>query len=764
MNRILLCICFFFCSKIQAQSIYFPKENYQDITTLSGKIPALAKWVADHEKKEVLVQFYDNQIALRTAAGEYSTALNYLDSIRIIIGKQINNPRLVKGFAIDAEIFAKAKMQQGINSGKPFDSLVKMQFHSVFQKLNDSAKSIASTFLAGSDAEEFKVSLNKKLENLKSNDSLNLQEATDIVLGYYSYVLAQPKVIMQQEYKVEEAKTYSIRQELIRMRDGATVQAWVVRKLNNAEKLPAIFDFNIYIDSTNDLLTAKLNADMGYIGVVANTRGKGKSPEDLEPFEHDANDAYDIIDWISKQPWSDGRVGMEGPSYLGFTQWAAAKNLPPALKTIVPMVAVAPGIEFPVSSNIFMAYMLRWIDYVASDKNSVNQERFYNDNFWNGIFKKWYAEGKSFRSLDTLSGRPSKIFQRWLDHPSLDSYWQDMTAYQTDFSKINIPVLSITGYFDDGQLGSMYYYKEHMKYDPHAENYLVIGPYDHGGAGSIAKNNVMGYEIDAVAMNYNGFQLSNQWFNYIFKSAPKPEFLKNKVNFEVMGANEWKHVSSLSEMANDTLTFFLSNAKSGDHFTLNKSADEKTSIRQSIDLTDRSDSSRLVSLLVGVSQAPIISSTINTNNAVTFISQPIDKPIVISGSFIASLKAKINKKDMDIGIALYELMPDGRYFSLGVPFTKNIQRASYANDRIKRELLQPGKKTTIPINKTFITCKKLEKGSRLIVVLGINKNPDLQINYGSGKNVSDETIADAKEPLQIEWFGDSWIKIPVLRY
>lgn len=763
MNRILCCICLFFYSTIQAQSIYFPKENYPDITTLSGKIPVLAKWVADHMSREIPPQFYENQIALRTVSEEYSTTLNYLDSMRIFIGQQINSPQLAKGFAVDAEIFAKAKMQQEQNSSKPFDSLVKMQFHAVFQNLTDSAKTLASTFLTGTDAEEFKINLNKKLQSLQSNDSLNLNDATDIVLGYYAYLLAQPKVIMEQEYKIEELKTYSITQEMIKMRDGATVQAWVVRKLNNTEKLPAIFDFNIYIDSSNDLLTAKLNADMGYIGVVANTRGKGKSPEELEPFEHDGNDAYDIIDWISKQSWSDGRVGMEGASYLGFTQWAAAKNLPPALKTIVPMVAVAPGIEFPVSSNIFMAYMLRWIDYVTSGKNSLNQERFNDDNFWNGIFKKWYAEGKSFRSLDTLSGRPSKIFQRWLDHPSLDNYWQNMTAYQNDFSKINIPVLSLTGYFDDGQLGSMYYYKEHMKYDPNAENYLVIGPFDHGGAGSMAKSNVMGYDIDSVAMNYNAFQLSNQWFNYIFKSAPRPEFLKNKVNFEVMGANEWKHVSSLSEMTNDTLTFFLSNAKSGNNFTLNNSANSKESVKQLIDLSDRSDSARLVSLLVGVSQAPIISSTINTDNAVTFISQPLEKSIVISGSFIASLKASINKKDMDIGIALYGLMPGGKYFSLGVPFTRNIQRASYANDRSKRALLQPGIKTTIPINKTFITCKKLEKGSRLVVVLGINKNPDWQINYGSGKDVSDETIADAGQPLQIEWFGDSWIKIPVLR-
>ena len=762
MNRILLCICLFSCLKIQAQSIYFPKENYQDIPTLSNKIPALAKWFADNEKNIIPIRFYSNQIIGRTVAGEYTITLNYLDSARIFLGNRIKDSLLAKVFDIDAEIFAKAKIEHEQNQSITFDTLIKSQFNATFRNLADVAKPYFPIHLSGADVEKSRDDLDKEMSKLKIKDSLNLSEAADIVRLYYSYLLAKPIEIMEQEYEVEEAKTYSIHRELLRMRDGAIIQAWVVRKLTNLEKIPVIFEFNIYADSIGDLLTAKINAEYGYVGIVANTRGKGESPEELEPFEHDANDAFDIIDWISKQPWSDGRVGMEGGSYLGFTQWAAAKDLHPALKTIIPMAAVAPGVDFPEEENIFTTYMLKWIDYVTSDKNSVNDKRFRDGAYWNGIFKKWYAEGKSFRCLDTLSGKPSKIFQRWLDHPSIDSYWQAMTAYQTDFSKINIPVLTLTGYFDDDQQGAIYYYKEHMKYNPHAEHYLVIGPFDHGGVQSFAKENLMGYDLDAVALDYNSFLLRNEWYNYIFKSAPKPEFLKNKVNFEVMGANEWKHVSSLNEMASDTLTFFLGNTKSGNYFTLDKSANSKLFVKQSIDLSDRSDSSMLISLIDGVSHAPIIDSTINIDNAVTFISQPMEKSIVVSGSFIASLKAAINKKDMDIGIALYELMPDGRYFSLGVPFMRNIQRASYASDRSKRILLQPGKKTTIPIDKTYITCKKIEKGSRLIVVLGINKNLDWQINYGSGKDVSDETIADAGEPLEIEWYGDSWVKIPVM--
>ena len=92
-----------------------------------------------------------------------------------------------------------------------------------------------------------------------------------------------------------------------------------------------------------------------------------------------------------------------------------------------------------------------------------------------------------------------------------------------------------------------------------------------------------------------------------------------------------------------------------------------------------------------------------------------------------------------------------------------VQRASYAQDRSKRTLLQPWRVETINISNTFISSVQLPKGSRIVVVLGINKNPAWQINYGSGKDVSDETINDAGSPFDIKWYNSSWIKIPILR-
>ena len=102
-------------------------------------------------------------------------------------------------------------------------------------------------------------------------------------------------------------------------------------------------------------------------------------------------------------------------------------------------------------------------------------------------------------------------------------------------------------------------------------------------------------------------------------------------------------------------------------------------------------------------------------------------------------------------------MPDGKYFFL----TRYVGRASYAKDNSKRQLLQPDKKESIPFDNTRFVSKKLVKGSRIVILLNINKHPFEIINYGSGKEPTDETIKDAGEPIVIKWFNDSYIEIPI---
>jgi putative CocE/NonD family hydrolase len=539
------------------------------------------------------------------------------------------------------------------------------------------------------------------------------------------------------------------------MPDGGRIALTILREANITAKQPAVLVYNIY--AGNDVSKSEAAAERGYVSIVANPRGIRIGKEAVEPFEHEANDIYYIIDWISKQTWCNGKVGMYGASYLGFSQWAASKKLHPALKTIVPMVPVAPGIDFPIQNGIVANFTLRWLHFVT-DSNMPDYKGFSDQEKWNNLMGEWYKKGSSYRSLDSLEGHPFPLFQKWLQHPTNDAFWRQMIPQQNDFAKINIPVLTFAGYYDYDQIGTLHYFKELQKWNKSNESYLVIGPYDHGGAqGSISKN-LKGYEIDSVA-NIPILDIVFEWLDYVLKDGEKPSFLKDKINFEVMGSNEWQHVPTLNQMHNDSIRFYLGNVKKGNHFDLLAKQPKKSSfIDQTVDLKDRSEMNFSTSVLPDIT---IIEDSIlhTQKEQLVFISDPIDKEFAISGAVTASFVASLNKKDVDVMFAIYELSPDGKFMAL----TSNVQRASYAKDDGKRNLLTPNKKQTIVIDNTYMTSRQLQKGSRIVLVMGVNKNPNWQINYGTGKDVNDESILDADIPFQIKWYNDSYITVPILR-
>lgn len=172
---------------------------------------------------------------------------------------------------------------------------------------------------------------------------------------------ANAQKILSQNLRSKD-EVYDIQDSImIRTRDGALLSAIVVRKKSDTKPKPVILQFTIYVrDKDRDLQSLKDAADRDYIGVIAYTRGKRYSPNKIYPYETDGNDTYDVIDWISKQSWCNGSVGMYGGSYNGFTQWAATKKVHPALKTIVPYVANRPGMGLPMENNIFINPNYEW--------------------------------------------------------------------------------------------------------------------------------------------------------------------------------------------------------------------------------------------------------------------------------------------------------------------------------------------------------------------------------------------------------------------
>jgi putative CocE/NonD family hydrolase len=478
---------------------------------------------------------------------------------------------------------------------------------------------------------------------------------------------------------------------------------------------------------------------------------------------------------------------MYGSTYSGFTAWAATKRLPSALKAIATTSATAPGIDVPNDGGVFRNSAYRWSLYVT---NAIDEKTYNEDALWQGLDQKWYASGNPYRDLGNLFGKPNPLFLRWLNHPSYDRFWQALIPFQREFAKIDIPVLTITGYYAAGEAGALYYFKEHHHYDAKANHTLLVGPYDDAVTQQGVQPVLRGYQLDPVAL-VDLRELRYQWFDHVLKGAALPALLQDRVNYQVMGANEWRHVSSLEAMAGGAIKFYLDSATVGASHLLAQRASQSGKAPASakgrladgkskhaehrdegngkprvanpgfvdlvVDLADRSDANSS-----WASAADIVSKSVEVRNATTYVSEPLPKPLELQGAWSGRLDFTINKLDVDLRVAAYELLSSGDYVQLFEPY---IFRASYTTTRVRRLLLRAGERLTLPFRIERLTSRKLQAGSRLVLVLGVNKRADQEINYGTADDVSAVSLEDddSRVPVKIRWYRDSYLEVPVQR-
>ena len=747
-------------SRSGGQELPINSADLADPAAMARSMPRLARQIMsayhDADQRDSL----DAVFRLQMVAGQYGRAARSVRALRML--------RTAGGSAVTAqdratnmqyEIYITAKQIEAA-SGISFVAAFQHAFRETLRGLDDrTAAMVMREFSAGLPG--IQASLQRAIAGQRGKSAITLRGALGLVRDYQiaqsygSFAALSPALVAE-----DDQRRYIIDRDIaVNTPDGAIVCAMVVRQRLAPMRIPALLNFTVYADPVTTLNEARRTASNGYAGVEGLTRGKGCSPDKPDPYDHDGTDADAVIEWISKQPWSDGRVGMYGGSYEGFTQWAAAKRLPRALKALMPSVTEAPGVDTPMEGNVFQTFIYYWPFYTATNKTL--DDAAYNDRGrWWRMQREWYITGQAYRNLDRIDGTPNPIFDRWLDHPSYDAFWQRLIPYRDDFARIDIPVLTTTGYYDGGQIGALYYLIQHYKYNPSARHYLVIGPYDHisGQRGTTSllgdeRKALDGYEIDPVAHIDMG-ELRYQWFDYVFRGAAKPSLLADRINYEVMGANTWRHAPSLNAMANQRLSFHLGSAvlPNGLYPLQSHSQSPATSVTQTIDLADRSDVDRMFS-------TAIVQRKLDTWNSIAFVSDPLMQPTELSGLFSGSLHFITNKRDFDFEISLYELTPAGDYVALSY----YMARASYVRDRSHRRLLVPGRPQQLDFLSGRLTSRKFQVGSRLIVEISLIRQPGAQINYGTGRDVSDETIADAGSSLTIKWLGSSVINVPVRR-
>ncbi|MDR3417462.1 MAG: CocE/NonD family hydrolase [Nevskia sp.] len=674
-------------------------------------------------------RYLDTLSVLQLAAGNYAAADDSRQSLR---ERRQGAKAGVDGPGVGLDLYTHAKAVEAA-SGVPFARAFKQAFHDTVSRLGD-REAYGTLAWLGTPLPPLRDALQQSLDRLRGGDRVALEPALELIRAWLSYdVHGACAPLIEALAEEDDRRRYLAEATSIAGHDGL-IQVRLVRPKAGPKPLPALLEFAL----AGDPGQARASAAHGYVGVLATADNVAV------PFERDGEDVRAVIQWIVRQPWSDGRVGMYGDGYGGFAAWAAARHPPAGLKAIASSDAMVPGIDFPMQGRIYRNDAYRWAREAAGEAGG-------NDAQWRALDQRWYRSGRSFRDLDLVAGAPSRMFRRWLNHPSYDRYWQKMIPFQEQFAKVHIPVLAIAGYYAEGEAGALYYFSQHRHYQPDADHTLLIGPYDDNAARGTPPPLLRGYALDAAAQ-VDLRELRYQWLDHVFRNAPLPPLLQDRVNYEVMGANQWRHAASLDAVAGSRLRFYLDGTGSGDRLRLIQAPPKGVAAQQKIRLADRGDA-ELPAPPAIVGKAP------TARYSLSFVSDALPQPLEVAGLPAGQLDFKINKMDLDLNLALYELQPDGTCVELFDPYEF---RASYAHDPVHRHLLKAGERQQLKFTVERMSGRLLQAGSRLLLVLGVNKRPDREVNYGTGNDVSADSAADAGSRLKIEWYGEgSYIELPV---
>jgi uncharacterized protein len=539
----------------------------------------------------------------------------------------------------------------------------------------------------------------------------------------------------------------------IAVRDGAQLNATIYVcsdiESRNAIKAPAIVMLTPYVSDSYHAVAVYF-ARRGYSFAVVDSRGRGNSEGKFDPFVNDAEDAYDVIEWIAKQDWCDSKVTMWGGSYSGVNQWLAAKELPPHLLTIAPVASTRVGINGHIYRAVPVPYLIQWLTLVSG--TTAQENIWKDDNFWTQTFYSAYKNLVPFRKLDTFSGIPSEIFQRWVDYQPTDAFWTSVSPTSEQISKITIPILSITGQYDADQLGTLTLYQEHIRYGARTaddQDYLVIGPWDHAGTRN-PTSEVGGVKFGPDSM-LNVKDLHLRWWDWKLKGGARPEFLKDHVAYYVVGPGNdgkggWKYASTLRSLGSDRRAFYFSSRTGASRlFESGKLNEERSSGGTETYTYDPLDCHRGNE----VENIPANESTSNIDqrlassldgDGLIYHSQPFTEEMELAGFPKASLWLEMDVPDTDVCLNLYEVLADGT----AIWMWSDTVRARYRESEQTAKLMMLGQISLFKFEPGWFVARKLAKGSRLRLIIAAPNSIYWQKNYNSGGVVADETKENAR--------------------
>lgn len=539
----------------------------------------------------------------------------------------------------------------------------------------------------------------------------------------------------------------------IPMRDGVRLAADLYR--DDAVKRGPVVLMRTPYNKERAAGVAQRFAAAGYVAVVQDCRGKFASEGTFIPYNSEGQDGFDTIEWIGRQPWCDGKIGMWGSSYVGATQWQAAVEQPPGLVTITP---TATWTSF--YRNLYLGGAVRH-SLIAkwASGNSPKPEGATVTTDWNRTLLHL-----PLSEIDDQVGWPIAWLEAMLTHPSPDGYWKrlDLTHDMLDLS---LPIQHVVGYYDFFSRESVNSFvrmqTQARQPEVRRQQQLILGPWDHG---TIGKSRVGDLDFGPQA-EWDAAGATLEWFDRFLKRDPqataKP-FVP--VRYFVLGANQWQEAQQWPPHSNESSLYLHSAGKANTRTGDGRLNDDPPTADEPADKfrADPADPVPACPItadrpLHNATWAPVEQQSLEDRpDVLVYTTEPFAKKFRFAGNPRAELSVSTDTPDADWVVKLLDVHPDGKSYNLAV----GILRGRFRESELRPKLIVPGEVLSVSIDLGPIAAE-LAEGHRLRVVICGAYFPLFDRNPNTGEGPFGKRTAVAAESIHHSVKHPSRLVLPV---
>ena len=572
------------------------------------------------------------------------------------------------------------------------------------------------------------------------------------------------------------------RKRMVAMRDGVRMQADIYRPKDASGAVPVIFsrtpyNFNwwdVRLGAPADMSTQIEAVKRGYAYVVMNERGHFYSEGNYDILGAPVSDGTDAVQWISSQPWSNGKVGLIGCSSTAEWQMAVAATAPTGLATIIPqgfgagVGRVGPYYE---QGNWYRggAVQMLFIAWLYGEQNQVRpmfppnatQAQLVQASKLFDLAPQmppvdWAKALRLLPSINILSavGGPTGVYAdsmpgiatggAMMKRAPNDPAWYKGGLFHDDM-QINVPGLWFISWYDVSSgpnLATYNHVRKTARADIANQQYAVIAPVLHCSYKRATENTVVGERsMGDARLDYDA--LTFGWFDHFLKGQQNGLLdTLPKVRYFTMGSNRWQSSDSWPPRGAEPLSFYLAsdggaNSRTGDgKLQLTPPKVDKPDTFQYDPMNPvASYGGNVCCTGTAVRGGAFDQSTMEERKEIlVYSSEPMAQGMEVSGPVELTLYVNTNVKDTDFTVKLIDVGPDGKAYNLD----ESIQRARYREGYDREVFFEPGKVVPVKIG-PLTTSNYFAPGHRLRIEVSSSNFPRFDRNMNTGGKNWDET-------------------------